>query len=99
MSPPDLLWQRLVRARGPEPVEPTPAAAVPPWFARRVVQRWLSTQRAPALAGWERTSRQGLACAVLIMLATALFHARVPHPTQPWELLATESVLSSVLPR
>lgn len=99
MSPPDLLWQRLVRARGPEPVESLPASGVPPWFARRVVQRWLASHPTPALAGWERTSRQGLACAVLIMLATALFHARVSHPTQPWELLTTESVLSSVLPR
>jgi hypothetical protein len=100
MNLPELLWQRLVRARGPEPLAPDPVESVPPWFARRVVNHWLMARQAATVSGgWECVSRQGLACALVIMLAAVLFHVRVPTAPQPWEVLASESVLSSVLPR
>jgi hypothetical protein len=97
---PELLWHRLVRTARASRTTPEPGLdSAPPWFAQRVVHRWLSATPTPGLSAWDRAARQGLAFACLIMIASVLMHARPLASSPPWELLTTESVLSSVLPR
>jgi hypothetical protein len=80
--------------------EPLPAAPPPPWFAQRVVQRWLAEEPAGARPGsWSRVSRRGLAWAGAAMVVSLAVNVHVWwHPDSP-ERLASESVIHFVLPR
>jgi hypothetical protein len=97
---PDQFWRRLSHAARPAPGESAPTPAASPWLARRVVEQWSTARRQrPESGAWERVSLQGLACAVAVMLGAVLFNALAPRTQQPWEVLASESVIASVLPQ
>lgn len=93
----DRQWQRLVRSAGP-PVLGEPPASARPFFAQRVVHRWLAQEPAAA-PGWLRSSRQALALASLAMVASLAVHWHVLRPSASPELSASRAVVSWILPR
>lgn len=94
----DRQWQRLVRSAGP-PATGEPPASAPPFFAQRVVHRWLAQEPASAAPGWLRSSRQALALASLAMVASLAVHWHVLRPSASPELSASRAVVSWILPR
>jgi hypothetical protein len=90
--------KRLMRRA--EGAAPEPAAAAPPWFARRVVQQWLAgAETAGEVASWPLISRRGLAWAAAVMGLSLVLNYQVWWHSEPPEHLAAQSVVSFVLPR
>jgi hypothetical protein len=98
MNAPDAFWRRLVRLADLPAVDPTVPSDAPPWFARRVVATWQAGLAAGRDAVWEQVSRRGLAVALGIMTLSLLVLVRPARPATTWETLASESVMSAVLP-
>ena len=98
MNAPDSFWRRLLRLADLPAVEPTVPSAAPPWFARRVVANWQAGLASGRDVVWEQVSRRGLAVALGIMTLSLLALVRPARPAQTWETLASESVISAVLP-
>jgi hypothetical protein len=100
MTRPDDPLQRLMAAAR-EPVVPPPDFAAPPWFARSVVNRWLSgAAGAPAPApSWLPVSRSALACALLIMTVSLAVNFRVVWHRDVPEQIASDAVVRLFLPR
>ena len=94
----DKKLKRLIAMAG-LPAQPAPAT-VPPWFARRVVERWLGTPTRNAnYALWERVSHRGLAVACMAMCLSLVLHGLWwLHRDSP-EQLASQSIVRFFLPR
>lgn len=98
MITPETFWRRLVRAALPPAPAPAPVEEPPRWFARRVVAVWQSSLASGGDLVWEQVTRRGLAVTLGIMALSLLLLARPFQPAPTWESLASESVLSAVLP-
>lgn len=99
MNPIDQKLRRLI-VLASQPASPPAAVVASPWFARRVVQRWLAED--PAAVGgtsWRLVSRRGLVCAVAVMGVSLALNAHLWWHQDSPERLASESVVLFVLPR
>jgi hypothetical protein len=99
MNNPETVWRRLVRQAAPSAAEPVLRTEAPPWFAQRVVRVWQSSLATRHESAWEQISGRSLAVALVIMVASLLVLVRPVPSAQPWEVLASESVISAVLPQ
>ena len=68
-------------------------------FARRVVNRWLTTRATETVDDWAWVSHRALACATVVMLLGLLLNWQVFRPTTSPELVVSSHVIHSVFPR
>lgn len=90
--------QRLFSAARLASVESVPGG-ISPWFAGRVVNRWLSERASQERNGWLRVSRPAAAFATLIMLVSLFANRDVFQSTPSPELVVSGNVIQCILPR
>lgn len=99
MNDTDSIWRRLVRQSRWQEQPADPVSPMPPWLPQRVAARWAAELRSTSEGPWDWVSRRAAAAALVVMLISLAVHARTPRPSSPWEVQASESVLTCVLPR